>query len=406
MRRIGVPGTKARVAAAAFAAVLALAAGPASAQTLRERLDGALSVFPRAKTGAFAYDLHSGRRVYRLHSRRAFEPASNQKLSVAVAALDRLRPWYRITTSVRSAGSQSGSVWQGRLFLKGHGDPSLSRRDVRRLARAIHDRGIRRVTGRIIADESYFDRLRTGPGWDPSWYRIESPPLSALVVARGEVDGRTVARPWRAAARAFRKALRSVGVAVPRGVRVGKAPATSHALARTRSAPLTRLVRTMNKVSDNFYAEMLLKHLGKKIRGAGTTAAGAVVVRNTLDRRGIPLRGVRIADGSGLSPYNRLTARAIGVLLISAWRDASIRAPLVDSLPIAGVDGTLADRMRRGAARGRVRAKTGTTFAASALSGYVGRRYVFSILQNGRPVNYTRARRSQNRFAQVLARAL
>jgi serine-type D-Ala-D-Ala carboxypeptidase/endopeptidase (penicillin-binding protein 4) len=197
-----------------------------------------------------------------------------------------------------------------------------------------------------------------------------------------------------------------LGVAVPRGVRVGKAPATSHALARTRSAPLTRLVRTMNKVSDNFYAEMLLKHLGKKIRGAGTTAAGAVVVRNTLDRRGIPLRGVRIADGSGLSPYNRLTARAIGVLLISAWRDASIRAPLVDSLPIAGVDGTLADRMRRGAARGRVRAKTGTTFAASALSGYVGRRYVFSILQNGRPVNYTRARRSQNRFAQVLARAL
>jgi D-alanyl-D-alanine carboxypeptidase/D-alanyl-D-alanine-endopeptidase (penicillin-binding protein 4) len=406
MRRIGVPGTKALAAAAAFAAVLALAAGPASAQTLRERLDGALSVFPRAKTGAFAYDLHSRRTVYRLHSRRAFEPASNQKLSVAVAVLDRLGPWYRITTSVRGVGSRSGSVWQGRLHLKGHGDPSLSRGDLRGLARAIRNRGIRRVSGRIMADESYFDRRRTGPGWDPSWYRVESPPLSALVVARGQVDGRTVARPWRAAAVAFRKALRSVGVAVPRGVGVGKAPATSHALARTRSAPLTRLVRTMNKVSDNFYAEMLLKHLGRKIRGAGTTYAGAVVVRNNLDRRGVPLRGVRIADGSGLSPYNRLTARAIGVLLISAWRDASIRAPLVDSLPIAGVDGTLADRMRTGAARGRVRAKTGTTFAASALSGYVGRRYVFSILQNGRPINYTRARRSQNRFAQVLARAL
>jgi PBP4 family serine-type D-alanyl-D-alanine carboxypeptidase len=162
----------------------------------------------------------------------------------------------------------------------------------------------------------------------------------------------------------------------------------------------------MNKPSDNFIAEMLLKHLGARFRDAGSAAAGCAVVRRVFETRSIPLGGVRCADGSGLSPYNRLTARAIGALLLSAWRDAAVRAPLVDSLPVAGVDGTLEDRMRTGPARGRVRAKTGTTSTASSLSGYVGTRYVFSVLQNGNPVDWTRARRAQDRFARVLARAL
>jgi serine-type D-Ala-D-Ala carboxypeptidase/endopeptidase (penicillin-binding protein 4) len=83
-----------------------------------------------------------------------------------------------------------------------------------------------------------------------------------------------------------------------------------------------------------------------------------------------------------------------------------VRVPFFSSLPIAGVDGTLEDRMRTGPARGRVRAKTGTTSRASALSGYAGVRFVFAILQNGNPINWTKARRAQDRFAQELARRL
>jgi D-alanyl-D-alanine carboxypeptidase/D-alanyl-D-alanine-endopeptidase (penicillin-binding protein 4) len=150
---------------------------------------------------------------------------------------------------------------------------------------------------------------------------------------------------------------------------------------------------------------MLVKHLGAKLRGAGTTAAGCIVLRRVLERRNVPLAGVRLADGSGLSLLDRFTARALGRLLTSAWRDPAVRGPLVASLPIAGVDGTLKDRMRSGPARGRVRAKTGTTFGASALSGYVGTRYVFSILQNGNRIPWETARRAQDRFAQVLAAA-
>jgi len=408
VRKAGVTGTRTLALVAALAAVLAGGAAPASAQSLADRLDRALAVagIPRARTGAFVLNLSSGRVVFARNRMRALEPASNEKLPVAVAALGRLGPSYRIPTQVLGVGGQVGAVWQGRLVLKGFGDPSLTHGDLRTLAGRIRDLGIRRVTGRIVGDESYYDRRRTAPGWKPSWYKIESPPLSALVVGRAKVRGRTVDDPALSAAVAFKRALQAAGVAVLGRSRVGTAPGTAVTLARVRSSGVSLLVRRMNKTSDNFYAEMLLKYLGARLRGAGTTSAGAVVVRNELSRRSIPLEGVRIADGSGLSPYNRLTARALGLLLVSAWRDAAMRTPLVASLPIAGVDGTLVDRMRTGPARGRVRAKTGTTSTASSLSGYAGTRYVFSILQNGRPIAYWSARRAQDRFAQVLAGTL
>ena len=387
---------------------MAVGAATDASATLRERLDRALTVegVSRSATGAFLVNLETGRVGYALHSRRALEPASNQKLTVALAALDRLGTGYRIPTKVFGVGSRSGSTWRGRLVLKGYGDPSLNRSDLRRMALRIRALGIRKVTRRVIADESYYDRRRVCPGWKPAWYKVESPPLSALVVSRAKVGTRTVDNPARRAGAEFKSALEAAGVHVVRNTRLGEAPSGAASLTGTRSPSLARLVRRMNKRSDNFFAEMLLKHLGAKIRGAGTTYHGSRVVRATLRRRGVPLSGVRIADGSGLSVYDRLTARAIGALLISAWSDVELKDAFVASLPIAGVDGTLEDRMTTGPARGHVRAKTGTTNTASSLSGFVGARYVFSILQNGHPIPWWYARRGQDRFAQILAARL
>ena len=379
----------------------------AASATLRERLDRALTVqgVSRAATGALAINLVNGRTVYGLHASRSLEPASNQKLTVGLTAFDRLGLTYRVRTNVFGVGSQSGTVWRGRLVLKGYGDPSLSRRDLRTLARRIRDLGIRKITGRIVGDESYYDLRRTCPGWKPSWYKVESPPLSALVVARARVGTRTVDNPARAAAVAFKAALEAKGVDVVRATRLGTTPDTAIRLTGVKSGRLSALVRHMLKVSDNFYAEMLLKHLGAKMRGAGTTHAGTRVVRAVLRRRGVPLTGVRLADGSGLSRYDRLTARAIAALLISAWSDADVKSAFVASLPLAGVDGTLEDRLEREPAYRTVRAKTGTTSTASALSGFAGTRYVFSILQNGHPIPWWYARQAQDRFAQILAGA-
>src|SRR5438046_10765233 len=111
-------------------------------------------------------------------------------------------------------------------------------------------------------------------------------------------------------------------------------------------------------------------------------------------------------DGSGRSLLDRMTANALVSLLTAMWNDPGIRPELLASLPVAGCSGTLAHRMRGTAAAGIVHAKTGTTSNASALSGFVGDRYVFSILENGSPVRTLNAEESQNRFAQVLARAV
>jgi D-alanyl-D-alanine carboxypeptidase/D-alanyl-D-alanine-endopeptidase (penicillin-binding protein 4) len=112
-----------------------------------------------------------------------------------------------------------------------------------------------------------------------------------------------------------------------------------------------------------------------------------------------------MVDGSGLSLLDRWTPFGLGALLRTMWLDPGLRPFLISALPIAGETGTLERRMRRAPAHGLVRAKTGTTDNASSLSGFVGDRYVFSILENGSPVRALNAEESQDRFAQVLAHA-
>jgi serine-type D-Ala-D-Ala carboxypeptidase/endopeptidase (penicillin-binding protein 4) len=404
-------GTRIPVLVGLLSAALALA--PAADASLRSSLARAL-VTPGVSsswTGSLVYDLNRSRIVYSQNRSLSLRPASNEKLTVAVTALERLGTNFRIPTEVRGEGFYTpDGVWHGRLVLKGYGDPALYLSDLRRLANDVREAGIVKVTGAVVADETYFDKVRVGPGWKPSYYKDESPPLSALVVNRARLDGRISSDPARAAGVLFKRALRAAGVAVLGRVKKAAAEADAPILADDVSRPLEALVLRMNRVSDNFYAEMLLKLVGAQVRGSGTTAAGAAVVRSTLRDHGVPLRGVRVADGSGLSDYDRLTARAVAYLLIWGVSDADFDDAFVRSLPIAGVNGTLVDRMRTGPAHRHVLAKTGTTNRASALSGYVTNssghaRYVFAILQNGNPIPYWYARQAQDRFAQVLARA-
>ena len=395
------------VLAGALALFLTVTA-PAGA-TLRERLTRALRTpgVSWSATGAWAYNLGRSRIVYRHNQLTPYRPASNEKLTVAATALDRLGVHFRMPTDVFGEGSldTTTGVWHGRLLLKGHGDPWLRYAGLEALAGQVKRAGITKVTGRILGDESYFDTMRTAPGWKASFYKVESPPLSALVVNRGHVGKHMWDEPARAAAYLFRRALRQAGIAASGSIGKGIADRGAELLARRKSRYLTTIVHKMDRVSDNFFAEMLLKQLGKQIRGRGTTAAGAAVVRATLRNHGVTMDGLRIVDGSGLSLYDRLTARAIGELLIWATSDAVFGDDFVASLPVAGVNGTLADRMESPPAYRHVFAKTGTTDVASALSGYVTTRYVFSILQNGSPIAYYYARQSQDRFAQVLAGA-
>jgi serine-type D-Ala-D-Ala carboxypeptidase/endopeptidase (penicillin-binding protein 4) len=395
---------------AALAAVVAMVAGgwsPAQAQApgLQAKLARALAapgVSP-SRTSALAVDLRTGEVVFEAGSGRALAPASAEKLAVSLAALRLLGPGYRFRTEVVGDGVLTGRVWKGNLFLVGHGDPTLEGRDLRLLAREVAGWGIRRVTGRVVGDERHFDSRRDAPGWKPSFLGLESPPLSALSVDDLDVAGANGSSA--AAARAFTAALERRGIAVGSRPSSGRAPVSGIPLAQDLSAPLSAIVRTMNRESDNFVSEMLLKELGAGLARSGTTAAGARVVRAELEAAGVPVAGVRIADGSGLSRLDRLTASALVAILRAGLDDPEIRDAFVTSLAVAGISGTLERRLERRPARGRVLAKTGTTSIASALAGFVRQRYVFAIIQNGSPVPWASARAAQDRFVTILARS-
>ncbi len=389
--------------------ILALAFVPHAASgplPLPTRLANALAVRGNspADSGAVAIDLQNGRVLFERNADLSLEPASNEKLTVTFAALRELGAAYRFRTEVLGRGRQEGTVWHGDIFLKGFGDPTLSSRGLAQLAAQLAQLGITRVDGRLLADESWFDDDRTAPGWKPDFYILECPPLSALVANRAVYEKHVAVDPAIAAAGTLRKLLRARGI-LTGPVGRGQAPSGTIALAQTNSQQLWRILDEMDHSSDNFVAEMLLKELGAERGLGGTTAAGATVVTQSLQASGIPLTGVRIVDGSGLSLLDRISANALATLLETAWNQPNLRVVFWNALPVAGRSGTLEHRMEQPPAVGNVRAKTGTTDEASALAGYAGERYAFAVLQNGNPVSADAARKAQDRFATALASA-
>ncbi|MGH3133360.1 MAG: D-alanyl-D-alanine carboxypeptidase/D-alanyl-D-alanine endopeptidase [Gaiellaceae bacterium] len=402
-----------RVRLASLAALLSFAAlagtataptraAPADLATALEQALAAPGVAP-SRTAALAVDLQTGRVVFQSNATLALAPASAEKLAVSFAALRLLGPHFRFRTEVAGRGDLDGHVWRGDLILVGYGDPTLAPADLGALARDVAAWGIRRVTGRVLGDERHFDARRTAPGWKPSFLGLESRPLSALSV--DDVESPSANGSAAAAARAFRAALVRRGVAVAGGARAGRAPTGALPLALDLSQPLAEIVGEMNRESDNFVSEIVLKELGASVARAGSTASGAAVVVAELAAAGVPVAGVRIADGSGLSRLDRLTAQALVAILRIGAGDPEMRDVFVSSLPVAGVSGTLKRRLDRRPTRGRVIAKTGTTSRSSSLAGFVRRRYAFAIIQNGSPIPYWYARQAQDRFVTVLARS-
>lgn len=405
---VGSPGHNAQVKRGLVLVALALALSQhalAGDVSLSTRLANALAVRGNlwATSSALAVDLDSDGVVFARNADLSLAPASNEKLPITFAALKQLGLSYRFKTEVLGRGTQDGTVWRGDLFLKGFGDPTLTSARLGRLAETIAASGITRIAGRLYGDESWFDARRAAPGWKLGYLLYECPPLSALVVDRAVYDGHTALNPALAAAGTFRRLLRGYGVTTgPAGV--GRAPATAAVLATSESATLRNVIAVMDRDSDNFRAEMLLKDLGAETGTGGTTAAGAAVVRGVLADANVPLAGVVIADGSGLSLRDRLTATAIARILTTAWSDPLLKTAFWSALPAAGEQGTLEHRLNKTAAVGVVRAKTGTTNEASALSGYVRDRFAFVVVQNGDPVAAAAARKAQDRFATALAR--
>lgn len=387
--------------------LLAGGAPPVLASTPAQQLGPRIGAQMRAAgpySGAWVADAGSGKQLFALRADVRRTPASVQKLLTTSTALERMGASFRIETAAYTDGAlDDDGTLTGNLYLKGFGDPSFGSRALARLVTQVRDAGVRGVTGRVYGDESFFDTHR---GLPAGGFRMsfDVGPLSALSFNQGTLRGfgRGFQNdPPRFVADRFRAALTSRGVEVARGARVGRAPETATSIASVHSSSLAALVRHTNQVSDNYFAETILKGIGARFAKAGTMLAGSAVVRGFEKQLGI---SSSVFDGSGLSRSDGISPSTVGRLLL-AVDDEPWFSTLYRSLPLAGHSGTLRKRMRGTAASGRCRAKTGTLIGVSALAGYCrsrsNHRIAFALMMNGTSV--WKARALQDRIAATLA---
>jgi D-alanyl-D-alanine carboxypeptidase/D-alanyl-D-alanine-endopeptidase (penicillin-binding protein 4) len=338
-------------------------------------------------------------------------PASNEKLFTTAAFLDALGPKSTLQTRVYARGRiDPNGTLAGDLVIVGDGDPAFGTARFARahdqpvtrvsaLARKVAQAGVTVIKGRVLADDTIFDRDR---------YASEDvSPLSGLSFNDGFDGGEYAHTPELVAARALKQALRKLKVKVDG--RIGRADLNRRTLeekplASIASPTVARLIEETNVPSNNFFAEMLLKRLAADGGKVGTRRRGVRKVEAFAESLGTD---VHAYDGSGLSRSNGVSAEEVGRLLVAmaSLDDEQEAEAFADSLPIAGKEGTVADRMRGTAAEGNCETKTGTLSDASALSGYCRagpHTIAFSILMNS--VNVDAARKAQDRIAAAVAR--
>jgi D-alanyl-D-alanine carboxypeptidase/D-alanyl-D-alanine-endopeptidase (penicillin-binding protein 4) len=362
------------------------------------RLRAALSrAFAQAgpAAGASVYDLTTGQPLYALHAEVKRPPASVEKLYTTVALLDLLGPHARLQTSVLGSGHMGpAGTWEGNLYLRGGGDPTLGDGTFNRvwelghgttglsLARQLQSAGIQRVSGRIIGDASLFDDGRGGlsSGQAPDIPDFGGQ-LSALTYDHGATVGSL--SPGAFAARQLALTLHALRIPATAARLTARAPRHAHRLARVNSPPLWLLLQLMNVPSDDLFAETLTKQLGVRFAHAGTIAAGARVIARTISGYAIH---PRIADGSGLSRRDQSSPAEVVALLRTVWHTA-IGHVLSASLPIVGVGGTVRNIGVHTAAQGHCIAKTGTLNYVTNLAGYChahgGHMITFALLLDG-----------------------
>jgi len=429
-----------------------------------------------AIVGIKVVSLDNGRVLFEENATKLLRPASNMKLYTIAAALDRLSPDYRFSTSVyANTRPDAAGVVHGDLTIYGRGDPSLAARfnngdyvkAIDDLATRIVAAGVKRVEGDIVGDESYFVGPKYGSGWDwedLTWYYgaeitpltvndnaldlfikpgtaigqpasiTTGPPDPLLTIVnkvttsakgskrefsihrglgentititgsipledRGYTGGIGISHPGLLFVYMLRSSLAQKGVTITGASRISTAsPAVQNEIATLQSPPFSVIAAKTMKPSQNLYAELILRTLGKvaPLTPSATTSnltqtsddLGLEAVKTFLKTVGLRPEALVLDDGSGLSRNDMITADASVQLLtfMSKHRYATV---FRDSLPIGGVDGTLRNRFKGTPAENNVRAKTGSLSSAASLGGYLttagGEKLAFSIMVNNYP---------------------
>jgi len=452
--------------------------------------------------------LDTGKILFEENAAKLLRPASNMKLYTVAAALDRLSPDFRFTTSIFAPKPDAKGVVHGNLIVYGRGDPSFAARfnngdyfkAINDLASKIVAAGVKRVEGDLIGDESYFSGPKYGSGWeweDLTWYYgaeisaltvndnaldlfvkpgpdvgkpavVTTGPPDPLLTIKNEVitgakgtrrsisvyrelgedaiqirgtipledrgysGGIGISHPALLFIYLLRSSLAEKGVTIKGRSQIIESttdgsrldPAQKYVLSQLtnvparppveiaiyQSPPFSLIAAHTLKPSQNLYTELILRTLGEVVPPAPSpfqqTSGGPIaerivpltrsasenlgleVVKTFLKHVGIRPETLALDDGSGLSRNDMVTADSTVQLLTFMSRHRFADA-FREALPIAGVDGTLRNRMKGTVAENNVRAKTGSLRSAASLGGYVttaaGEKLVFTVMVNNYP---------------------
>ena len=337
-------------------------------KTLHADIDAVLqeTLFTTASVGIKVVAVATGEVIYEKNPLKLHHPASTTKLFTAATALAKLGSDYEFETTLY-VDANADTQMTGNLYLKGRADPVLQPFDIVKLVDTLLETGLKSIQGDIVVDTTYLDTVREGPGWmwDDKPLRI-----SALSIRQIEPDPNTRSRAL-ACGYLLKNELVEKGIEVTGDVVPGTVPLEARTIAKHLSPPLADILKLMNKPSDNWIAELLFKAVGAEVMGEpGTWQKGRdAVTAFLIETIGEP-PAHRFVDGSGLSRYNLLNTELLTQLLVYMYHNFELMPEYLASLPIAGVDGTLGNRMQGMYAEKVLRAKTGTLSGVSALAGY------------------------------------
>jgi serine-type D-Ala-D-Ala carboxypeptidase/endopeptidase (penicillin-binding protein 4) len=333
-------------------------------------------------------------KIFALNEDKQLKPASTMKILTAGAALEFLGSDFHFETQFFKSGTITNRSLKGSLYMKADGDPSFHSSDLYQFLGAVQRLGIKTIQGDIVIDDSNFSDIHTvnmrswaqtpNPGKFPlfvnvdppakvtpysrSWLRTKSRLRRLLDLNDDYVIYQNMMEPDLWTGLDFLQMLKKSGVTLRGRVIRGHVPATATVLS-TFSTPLTDVIHDMLKSSNNFYADMLIRNLAAQSgERPANVAAGMQFLYVFLDKAGVSRESYSLNSGAGFTHRSFITAGALCQVLNHLMLEPEISSIFFDSLPVAGLDGTLKHRMRRTEAEGKIHAKTG--YLARAITRY------------------------------------
>ena len=366
-----------------FSVTLLLAETP---EKIIKEIDDLISGIPAStKMAIMIYNPLTQDTLISINHTESMIPASNTKLFTTATALEIMGGDHLLSTKILAEDTQlSDGTIEGNIYIKGFGNPLFSSGDLEHLVNQLCQSGLRKVTGNVVGDDTYFDDVYSRDDWiSDERANVNLPPISAIVIDRNRTvvvkkrKGRyknyfvNIDNPPLFTAKKLKEILISHGVEVVGKSISGQATDNTQTLVES-SIELRELLKEINKHSDNFYAECLFKTLGSVSSGQqGNSFFSTQAILNYIEDNSIYSTGTTIVDGSGISRFDQVTAGALVGLLEKVYFNIKQFDDFFNSLSIAGVDGTLHKRMVGTSAENNFRGKTGTLNGVSSLAGYV-----------------------------------